>query len=52
MYLQSSKLQRLLAVTHELETATDMEQMVQALKLAASELTNSEAASILEFDEN
>lgn len=51
MYQQSPNLQRLLAVIHELEAATDMEKMVQHLKLAASELTSSEAASILEFDE-
>jgi signal transduction histidine kinase len=52
MVEQDQKLKRLLAVTHELEAATDMEKMVQHLKLAASELTNSEAASILEFDES
>jgi len=48
---QAPKLERLLAVTHELGSATDMEQLIQRLKLAASELTSSEAASILEFDE-
>ena len=48
---QTPKLERLLAVTHELESATDMEQLVQRLKVAASKLTSSEAASILEFDE-
>ena len=48
---QAPNLDRLLAVTHELESATDMEQVVQRLKVAASELTDSEAASILEFDE-
>ena len=48
---QTPKLERLLAVTHELEAAPDMEQLVQRLKLAATELTDSEAASILEFDE-
>lgn len=44
-------MKRLLAITHELESATDIEKLVQRLKLAASELTNSEAVSILEFDE-
>ena len=48
---QAPKLKRLLAVTHELGFATDTEQLVQRLKLAASELTDSEAASILELDE-
>ena len=48
---QAPKLERLLAVTHDLESATDMEQLVQRLKVAASELTGSEAASILQFDE-
>jgi signal transduction histidine kinase len=48
---QDPKLKRLLAVTRELGFAADMEQLVQRLKLAASELTSSEAASILEFDE-
>jgi K+-sensing histidine kinase KdpD len=48
---QDSKLTRLLAVIHELEAATDLEKMVQRLKLATSELTDSEAASVLEFDE-
>ena len=48
---QAPKLERLLAVTHDLESATDMEQLLQRLKVAASELTGSEAASILEFDE-
>jgi signal transduction histidine kinase len=48
---QAPQLERLLTVTHELEAATDMEQLVQRLKVAASNLTSSEAASILEFDE-
>ena len=47
----SPLLERLLAVTHELGLATDLEQLVQRLKGAASELTGSEAASILKFDE-
>ncbi len=36
---QAPNLERLLAVTHELESATDMEQLVQRLKVAASNLT-------------
>jgi len=48
---QAPKLKRLLAVTHELEAAPDMEQLMQRLKLAASDLTESEATSILKYDE-
>jgi len=51
MLEQDPEMKRLLAITHELESATDIEKLVQRLKLAASELTNSEAVSILEFDE-
>lgn len=51
MLEQDLDMKRLLAITHELESATDIEKLVQRLKLAASELTNSEAVSILEFDE-
>ena len=48
---QALNLDRLLAVAHELGSATTMEQLLQHLTIAASELTSSEGASILEFDE-
>jgi signal transduction histidine kinase len=48
---QALNLERLLAVTHELGSATAIEDLLQRLTAAASELTNSEGASLLEFDE-
>lgn len=48
---KASKLERLLALTRGLGSAPDMEQFFQRLTVAATELTNSEAASILKFDE-
>lgn len=50
MSSQDQNLERLLAVIRELGSATDKEQFLQNLTTAASDLTNSEAASILEFD--
>ncbi|MBN1450839.1 MAG: GAF domain-containing sensor histidine kinase [Anaerolineales bacterium] len=49
---QAPNLDRLLAVAHELGSAIAMEQLLQRLTIAASELTSSEGASLLEFDEN
>ena len=48
---QAPNLERLLAVTHELGSATAIEDLLQRLTAVASELTNSEGASLLEFDE-
>ena len=48
---QALNLERLLVLTHELVSASNMEQLLQYLTLAASEQTSSEGASILEFDE-
>jgi signal transduction histidine kinase len=48
---QAPNLERLLTVTHELGSATAIEDLLQRLTAAASELTNSEGASLLEFDE-
>lgn len=48
---KASKLERLLALTRGLGSAPDMEQFFQRLTVATTELTNSEAASILKFDE-
>jgi signal transduction histidine kinase len=48
---QAQILDRLQAFTRELESATDMEQWLRHLTIAARDLTDSEAASILEFDE-
>ena len=42
---------RLLAFTREFESATDIDQILQRLTIAARDLTDSESASILEFDE-
>ena len=42
---------RLLAVARELGSATAIEDLLHRLTVAASKLTNSEGASILEFDE-
>ena len=46
------KLERLLALTRELGSAPDKEQFFQRLTIAAAELTDSEVASILEFDKS
>lgn len=48
---KASKLERLLALIREFGSAPDMEQFFQRLTIAATELTHSEAASILKFDE-
>ena len=47
----ASMLERLLALTRELGPASDTEQFLKRLADAAAELTNSEAASFLKFDE-
>lgn len=47
---QAPNLDRFLAVARELGSATDIEDLLHRLTVAASELTNSEGASILEFD--
>jgi len=46
----SSILELLIALTRDIRAAADTEQLLQRLIAAASELTNSEAASILKFD--
>ncbi len=46
------KLERLLALTRELGSAPDKEQFFQRLTIAATELTDSEVASILKFDKS
>ena len=48
----NSILERLLSVTHGLESASGTEQLFQQLTTAAMELTNSVSASIMEFDES
>ena len=48
---QAPNLDRLLAVARELGSATAIEDLLHRLTVAASQLTNSEGASILEFDE-
>jgi signal transduction histidine kinase len=48
---QAQILDRLRTFTRDLESATDMEQWLQHLTIAARDLTDSEGASILEFDE-
>jgi signal transduction histidine kinase len=48
---QALNLDRLLAVAHDLGSATAMEELLQRLTIAASELTSSEGASLLEFEE-
>jgi len=44
-------LERLLEVTRNLSTSVDLETYIQSVLSAAAELTESESASILEFDE-
>jgi signal transduction histidine kinase len=48
---QAPNLERLLALAHELGSATAIEDLLQRLTVAASEMTDSEGASLLEFDE-
>jgi signal transduction histidine kinase len=48
---QVPNLDRLLALAHDIGSATAMEDLLQRLTSAASELTNSEGASLLELDE-
>ncbi len=48
---QSKILERLLEVTRNLSASADLETYVQTLLSAAAELTDSESASILEYDE-
>ncbi len=45
------RLQRLVEVTRNLSTSPDLESLLQTAITEASELTDSEAASVLEFDE-
>lgn len=47
----SSNLELLLAIVRDIEAASDTEQALHRLIAAASELTNSETAFLLEFDE-
>ena len=49
---KASNLERLLASTRDLGAASDKEQFFQRLIAAATELTDSESASILTYDEN
>jgi signal transduction histidine kinase len=48
---QTLNLERLLELTHAVGSASNMEELLQHLTIAASDLTSSEGASILEFDE-
>jgi signal transduction histidine kinase len=48
---QRLRLQRLVEVTRNLSTSPDLESLLQTVISEASELTDSEAASVLEFDE-
>jgi len=47
---KASKLEHLLAVIRGIGSATDIDQLLQRLAVASSELTDSRAASILKFD--
>jgi len=47
---KTSKLEHLLAIIRGIGSATDIDQLLQRLAVAASELTGSQAASILKFD--
>ena len=47
---KASNLGRLLTIIRGLGSATDVEQLLQRLTVAASELTDSQAASVLKFD--
>ena len=48
---QASKLTQLLALARDLGPASDTDKFLKRLTVAATELTNSEASSILKFDE-
>ncbi|MDK1028533.1 MAG: GAF domain-containing sensor histidine kinase [Anaerolineae bacterium] len=48
---KASILKRILAVTRDLRSATDMEELLYRLTISACELTSSQAASILKFNE-
>ena len=47
---KASKLERLLATIRGIGSATDIDQLLQRLAVASSEMTDSQAASILKFD--
>jgi len=47
---KASKLEHLLATVRGIGSATDIDQLLQRLAVASSELTDSKAASILKFD--